>query len=170
MGSGGGYTPSDDDFETIKERVQRSMADTGDEGRGRNLFISFAHEDKAEVELFRGQARKESSELSFQDYSVRVPYDSEQAEYIRRQIRERIRRASVAVVYLSEASAQSKWVNWEIQEACRLGKGVVGVYKGDTPPSTVPRALAECGGEVVPWKHQSLMDAIERAAKNRSKE
>jgi hypothetical protein len=144
------------------------MSDGGDEGKGRNIFISFAHEDKADVELLRGQARKEDAELTFQDYSVRVPFDSEQAEYIRRQIRERIRRTSVTVVYLSESAARSKWVNWEVEEACRLGKGVVGVYKGDAPPQELPKSVRDCGAEVVPWKHKTLMDAIERAARNRT--
>ena len=170
MGGGGGYTPSDGDYESIRDRVQRSMSGGGDEGKGRNIFISFAHEDKADVELFRGQARKEDSELVFQDYSVRVPYDSEQAEYIRRQIRERIRRASVTVVYLSASAADSKWVNWEVEEACRLGKGVVGVYKGDAPPREIPAAVKKCDAEIVPWRHRDLMEAIERAAHTRTEE
>jgi hypothetical protein len=167
MGGGGRYLPSDQDYEAIKNRVRRSLGVAEESEKGRNVFISFAHEDKNDVELLRGQARRESSDLVFQDYSVRVPYDSDQAEYIRRQIRERIRRASVTVVYISTAAAESKWVNWEVAEACRLGKGVVAVYKGEAPPQTLPNAVRECGAEVVPWRHQALMDAIERAAANR---
>lgn len=164
MGGGGGYTPSDGDYESIRDRVRRSLAKGDAAAKGRNVFISFAHQDKAEVELFRGQAKNEGSDLIFQDYSVRVPYDSDKADYIRRQIRERIRRASVTVVYLSDQAARSEWVNWEVEEACRLGKGVVGVHKGESPPRVIPKAVRDCGAEIVPWRQKALMDAIERAA------
>jgi hypothetical protein len=168
VGGGGGYYPSDTEFARIGEVVRRQLEKAAEEG-DKNIFISFAYEDKNEVELLRGQAKNANSDLNFRDYSVKVPYDSEQAEYIRMRIRERIRACSVAVVYLSEHSATSKWVNWEIAEATRLGKGVVGMYKGTTPPRHLPPAIRECGAEVVPWSHQAMMAAIKRASERRTR-
>jgi len=41
------------------------------------------------VNLLRGQARNENSDLEFSDWSLSEPFDSKNAEYIKRGIRER---------------------------------------------------------------------------------
>jgi MTH538 TIR-like domain (DUF1863) len=61
-----------------------------------------------EVNLLRAHAKNENSDIEFNDHSVREPYDSERADYIRQKIGERIARASVTVACLSENTAQSR--------------------------------------------------------------
>ena len=46
-------------------------------------FLSFVKEDLELVSLFRGQAKLENSERDFHDYSVKEPFDSLNAAYIR---------------------------------------------------------------------------------------
>ena len=43
--------------------------------------------------------------MEFNDWSLRAPFDSERADYVREGIRERIRQASLTLVYLSEHTA-----------------------------------------------------------------
>jgi hypothetical protein len=74
----------------------------------------------------------------------------------------------VTLVYVSENTASSKWVDWEIRESLVLGKGVVAVYQGG-PPETLPTAIVENAITVVAWTHQGLRAAIEAADRNRSK-
>jgi len=50
------------------------MKDT--EPTKRNVFISFVAEDLNEVNLLRGQARNENSDLEFSDWSLSEPFDS----------------------------------------------------------------------------------------------
>src|SRR5260370_11745128 len=90
-----------------------------------NAFLSFAHEDLDEVNLLRGQAKNERTGIEFRDWSVREPYDSERADYIRQRISERIQQCSLTVVYLSSDSARSKWVEWEINESIAREKRVI---------------------------------------------
>ena len=106
-------------------------------------------------------------DLQFDDHSVKEPFDSTNADYIKRQIREKIDRCSVAVVYLSDKTASSKWVNWEIEESVKRGKGVVGVYKGDKTPANMPPAFQQNGCKAVKWEHAALMKAIEDASTKR---
>ncbi len=127
-----------------------------------NVFISFAAEDLNEVNLLRGQAKNENSDIEFNDWSLKSPFDSKNAEYIRRGIRERLRQTSVTIVFVSPAAAGSKWVNWEIEESLKLGKGVVGMYRGEKPPSKVPPALQQNKIRVVPWNHAELSAAIKK--------
>jgi len=122
------------------------------------------------VNLLRGQAQNENSELDFIDRSLRVPFDSDRAEYIRRGIRERIRQASVTICVVTDSTVHSKWVDWEIRESLRMGKGVVAMHPGAEKPSSVPRALIEHNIPIVPWHQSDLMVAIDLAASNRERQ
>lgn len=157
-GSGGGLGMSLGALAELESKAKRVLRE-GDTQR-RNIFISFAHEDLREVNLLRGQAKNASSELEFNDWSLREPFNSERAEYIRRGIRERIRQSSVTVVYVSGVTHKSQWVNWEIKETLSLGKRVVALHKGAAAPSRLPTALTENGIRPVQWTHDALMKAI----------
>ncbi len=164
MGGGG------NNYDTrIIDRLAKVAQDSFDkaEPEKRNVFISFVNEDLGDVNLLRGQAKNENNDLEFNDYSLKEPYDSEKAEYIKSGIRERIRQASVTVVYISENTHASKWVDWEARESRAQGKGIICVHKGDTAPSKLPRFVSELGIKVVQWKHKELSEAIEQAARNR---
>lgn len=126
----------------------------------RNVFVSFAQEDLNDVNMLRGQAKNQNSDLDFNDWSVQAPFDSKDADYIKRGIRERIRQSSMVLVYVSGHSAASKWVDWEIREAMTLGKAVVGVYKGDQAPASVPAVVRENRIKLVPWKMDQLSRAL----------
>lgn len=157
-GGGGGGGPTVKDLKKLQEQVRATVEAQG--GEKKNAFISFVEEDLDEVNLLRGQAKNEDKELDFSDWSVKVPYDSEKAEYIRLKIRERIRQCSVTIVYVSDATANSAWVNWEIQESVRLGKRVVAVHKGVTAPKRLPSAITENKISVIGWTDKGLAKAI----------
>jgi hypothetical protein len=109
-GGGGGSWSTLGDIRGLEQKAREAL-----QGGKRNVFISFATEDMNEVNLLRAQAKNENSDIEFNDHSVREPYDSERADYIRQKIGERIARASVTVVYLSENTAQSRWVEWVVE-------------------------------------------------------
>jgi hypothetical protein len=161
-GSSGGSIPSSD-IKSLEAKAKKWLAEAKSD-ISRHVFISFDHEDLDEVNLLRGQAKNEKVDLQFDDHSVKEPYDSSNADYIQRNIREKIDRCSVTVVYLTEKSASSKWVNWEIEESIKRGKGVIGVYSGDTPPSKIPIAFQENSCKAIKWEHEALMNAIENAS------
>ncbi len=147
-GGGGGGRRSLGDIRALEQRAKAAL-----QGGKRNVFISFAMEDLNEVNLLRAHAKNEKSDIEFNDYSVREPYDSQRAEYIRQKITERIERASVTVVYLSESTPQSKWVEWEVEKSLSLGKRVIATYASDKPPSKLPAWSSEKKISLVPWKN-----------------
>jgi hypothetical protein len=124
-------------------------------GANRNVFISFTNEDKPQVEMLRRQAQREDSALNFNDWSLRAPFDSERADYIRKGILERIRQSSVTLVYVSDQTAKSEWVNWEVEESIKLGKKVVGVHGGELPRK-LPPAIKKHGIRVIVWNLESI--------------
>ena len=157
-GSGGGDRIGPDQLIRLADRARSELGQAVQPSR-KNVFISFAHEDEDYVNLLRGQAANESTDLEFSDWSVKEAYDSNNGEYIRRQIRERLRHSSITLVYLSANAASSRWVDWEIRESLQLGHKVVCVYQGQ-PPTRVPPSVTEFGLACVAWRHDLLMGEI----------
>lgn len=145
-GGGGGGLNRLGDVRALEEKAKAAL-----QGGKRNVFISFATEDINEVNLLRAHAKNENSDIEFNDHSVRVPYDSERADYIKSKITERISRASVTVVYLSNETARSRWVKWEVEKSLELGKRVVAVHPGERFSGQSPSWLAGSSIKDVPW-------------------
>lgn len=144
-GGGGGGGGRLGDTRALEEKAKRVL-----QGGRKNVFISFAHEDMDEVNLLRGQSKNENSDIEFNDYSVKEPYDSDRAEYIKGKLIERINQSSTTVVYVSKDTASSRWVQWEVEKSLELGKRVVAVHAGKTAP-TLPKWIASNGIKIVPW-------------------
>lgn len=149
-GSSGGGWNTLGDIRALEQKAKDALQ----EGK-KNVFISFAMEDLDEVNLLRGQAKNEKNDIEFNDYSVREPYDSERAEYIKRKITERINRTSVCVVYLSKNTAQSDWVAWEVAKSTELGKRVIAVHSGISFTGKLPTWTKDRGIKIVPWSNLS---------------
>ncbi len=167
-GGGGGWTTTYGrvtDIDKLQDIARKELEKLAPEPRKR-VFLSFRGEDKTLVDLFRGQAKNENTDLDFIDFSLRVPLGSENAEYIKAGIRERIRQSSVTIVLITESTHTSSWVDWEIRESVRMGKGVIGVRLKDDSSIKIPDAIKEHGFEVVGWNHKEIRQAINEAAKN----
>ena len=149
------------------ERDTKQIIEEVDGGIKRNVFISFDSDDLADVNMLRGQAKNENSNIEFNDYSLKAPFNSENADYIKRGIRERIRQSSVTIVYVSDKTTDSEWVDWEIRESLAMGKGVLAMYKGDTRPRHLPKAIIENNIDILPWKQELINEAIQKQAENR---
>lgn len=150
MGGGGnGGSSSLGDTRQLEDRA-KEILQRGDSGCI-NVFISFAHEDLDAVNLLRGQARNENSDIEFNDLSVKEPFDSQRADYIKLKISERINRCSTTVVYLSSDTASSRWVSWEVEKSLELGKRVIATHSGEAAPGPLPNCLQPNNIKVVPW-------------------
>ena len=145
MGGSGGHGWNHlGDVESLEEVLRNSRV-----GDKRIVFISFATEDINEVNLLRTQAKSENGDIEFNDHSVRAPYYSERAKYIRRKLSERINRCSKTVVYLSVATANSRWVKWEVERSLELGKSIIAVHPGKNYSGWLPRWLQGNGITIV---------------------
>jgi len=91
-------------------------------------FLSFAEEDLDLVNLFRGQAKNRNGDLEFADFSVREPYNSTNAQYIKQQIAPKISGSSLTVCLYGPTTHTSSWVDWELTKALELSKPIMGVW------------------------------------------
>lgn len=146
-GGGGGDPRAIGDISDLEEKAKEELRS----GERRNTFISFDYDDADEVNLLRAQARNDKSDIEFIDRSVREPFNSDRIDYLKQKISERIKQASQTVVYVTDKTHKSDWVNWEINKSIELGKKVIAVHKGDTRPTKLPSAITDNSIDVVAW-------------------
>ena len=146
-----------------KRRAQETITSTSKEdGSGKyNVFISFYPEDLHEVNLLCAQIKNENSNIEFDDRSLRTSFNKKKSDHIKHDIREQIRQSSVTVVYVSDKTASSEWVDWEIRESLAMGKDVLAMHKGDTPPKRLPKAINENNIEVLSWNQHRINETIQ---------
>ena len=148
-----------------KRRSQETITSTKEDESGKyNVFISFCADDFHDINLLRTLLKNENNNIAFSDWSVRAPFNSEKSDHIKPSIRERIHQSSVTIVYVSDKTANSEWVDWEIRESLTQGKGVLAMHKGDTRPKHLPRAIVENNIKVLPWKQQLINEVIQEQA------
>jgi len=119
-------------------------------------FLSFVEEDLNVVNLFRGQAKNDNSDLEFADYSIKEPFDSRNADYIARGITDQLKLVSLTVCLYGPTTYTSKWVDWELRKSVELGKPIMGVcLYGDGRVRYYPAPLE--GRPRVNWNIQSIV-------------
>jgi hypothetical protein len=125
--------------------------------RIRNVFISFHAEDEEQVDLLREQAKNKKFDIEFRDYSVKEPFD----EKWKSQCREKISQTSMLIVMIGPKTAQREAVNWEINEAYRQGKKVIGVriYRNKNDP--VPKQLRDHNAPILKWNLKDIQRKLD---------
>ena len=136
-------------FDTATEEAQRA--------RLRNVFISFHVDDAAQVNLLRSQAKSQDFDIEFRDYSVKEPFD----EKWKTNCRERIAQTSMAICMIGEKTVERKAVIWELEEAYRQGKKVIGVriYRDKKHP--IPKPLQDNNAPIVEWNLKEISGLLE---------
>ncbi len=126
-------------------------------------FLSFVEEDLELVNLFRGQAKNKSSDLEFADYSVKVPFNSADADYIKRQIAPKISGSSLTMCLYGPSTYISDWVDWELRTALEVGRPIMGVWLySDGRIKYHPAALE--GHPRVGWDVDAIVATMRRLA------
>ena len=124
----------------------------------RNVFISFHVDDEHYVDLLRHQAKDNQFGLRFRDYSVKEPFD----ERWKTQCKERIAQTSALVCMIGSETANRKAVDWEIREAHRQGKKVIGVRVQRNANHPIPQALIDTDAEIVDWNLARISKKLEK--------
>ena len=79
---------------------------------------------------------------------------------IRQLITNKIRPAQVVIVISGMYAAYSDWIQYEIDEAVRMGKPIIGLYPWGQ--INAPRAVTSVADEMVRWNTDSIVNAIRR--------
>ena len=133
----------------------------------RRVFTSFDYDDIRQVQGFRLMLLNPRVALEFTDMSLRAEINSERGTYLRQQLRLKMQSCSVVLCLIGNATAWSEWVNWELEAAYEIHKGLCGVrLKGSR--GRVPQILSKLGAPIAQWDLSQVRAAIECAAARRS--
>jgi hypothetical protein len=133
----------------------------------RHVFISHHHADDQAVTDLTSLLSKKGYDI--RNSSIRAkPANRERLEIglvkpevIRRLLRMKISWAGKVVVLIGRETHSRPWVNWEIEEANRQGKRIVGVYERGGTEADIPPALEKYASAIVGWNSGCIMDAVD---------
>ncbi|MBK7878381.1 MAG: TIR domain-containing protein [Planctomycetes bacterium] len=129
----------------------------------KNIFISHVHKDDDLLPKLKDLISKAGMKVRDGSINSDKPNNANNPDYIKEKyLKPHIDWASTLVVLITHDTAQSKWVNWEIQYAIEQGKHVVGVFAQGATDADIPDALRTHGdAAVVGWQSERVVDAID---------
>ncbi len=133
----------------------------------RHVFISHHHADDAEVTNLTSLLSKSGHDV--RNSSIRAKPANQRRleqglvkdETIRRLLRMKISWAGTVVVLIGKETHSRPWVNWEIEQANKQGKRIVGVYVRGGTDADVPEAFEKYGSALVGWNSDNIIAAID---------
>lgn len=139
------------------------------ENKAKNVFVSHHGKDDAEVQKLRSLMDRHGYTLRNASIDSTKPNDAANDHYIKYDLlRPGINWAGTVIVLIGDETHTREWVNWEIEQAQKLGTRVVGVYinelKHENPP--LPEAFENYGDALVGWTGNRIVDAIEGRINN----
>ena len=108
------------------------------------------------VNLLRSQARDDRFPFEFRDYSVKEPFESRWKS----EVKNLIHLSSALIVAIGKNTHMSDAVNWEIDEAHRQEKQVIGILLHRDIDLEIPPAM-DVYDEVIYWNTDDIADMLE---------
>lgn len=133
----------------------------------RHVFISHHHKDDEHVtrmtELLKraGYDIRNSSIRAKPSNQSRLDQGVVGERTIKRLLRIKMTWASAVVVLIGKETHARPWVNWEIEQANRFGKRIVGVFTRGGTELDIPPAFEKYGTDLVSWNTDSIVAAID---------
>lgn len=133
----------------------------------KNVFISHHHKDDKSVTDF-------TKLLAGKDYSIRnssirvneknkdrLEKDQIPRKTLERLLSMKMKWAGTVVVLIGAKTHSREWVNWEIEEAAKQGKKIIGVFMHGGKDADIPENLEKFGDGLVGWNSEKIIDALE---------
>ncbi|WP_336833528.1 TIR domain-containing protein [Sphingobacterium siyangense] len=128
-----------------------------------NIFISHYYKDDDKVQKLKAKLKKSGYEV--RNFSVdstkhkdgRTPTK----QVIERYLRIRITLAKTFICVIGDKTHTRPWVDFEIKEAIRQGKQIIGIYNhGDKDKVIIPDALRRHGVDILGWNSTDKLGEI----------
>jgi len=130
----------------------------------RRVFISTDYENTNQARGFKLIPRNPNTNIEFVTRDLLSPVDSQNPDYIKASIKEKLNGTSVTVVLLGQNTGQSEWVRWEAEESYARGNGIIGIRLKGQDDAPVPQFLKDVGAKVVNWDPDIFEDEIDKSA------
>lgn len=133
----------------------------------RHVFISHHSRDDSDVGRLTDMLGR--SGIDARNSSLRLKQKNKERweqrripeKTLKRLLRMRIKWATTLVVLIGKDTHSRPWVDWEIREAAKQGKRIVGVFARGGGNADIPTAFEEFGHALEHWNSDSILRAID---------
>lgn len=129
-----------------------------------NVFISHYHKDEENIkkmkELLGTTYQFKNSSVTSEKFNR-----AQNPEYIKRLLRLRINWAGQFICLIGPETHNSEWVNYEIEQAHKKGKNIIGVFVRGASDVNIPEALNDYANAIVGWQSEKIIDALKGNSK-----
>jgi hypothetical protein len=136
----------------------------------RHVFISHRFVDDDSVDrltglLSRGGWDVRNSSIRLKQANIDRKNNGQVSDRaLERVLRRKITWAQSVIVVIGSTTSDSRWVKYEITEAHKQGKKIVGVYARGCTDAKVPAELESYATSIVAWNTNAIMQALDGSA------
>ena len=125
----------------------------------KNVFISHYHGDEESIKKLKDLI---GDKYELRNYSVTSEKfnNAKDDDYIKSLLRPLISKAGDFICLIGPHTHDSDWVNWEIEQAMKMGKNIVGVFCNGAADSDIPENLQKFASSIVGWRSDKIIDAL----------
>lgn len=127
----------------------------------KNVFVSHYTKDEENIQKLKDLLSSKGYEIKNSSIDSTKPNEATNPEYIKQLLRERISWAGKFICLIGPKTHEREWVDWEIEQANKQGKDIIGVYINGASDSDVPESFEKYGGPLVGWTAEKIIGALE---------
>jgi len=132
----------------------------------KNVFVSHYSKDEENIQKLKELLSTKGYVIKNSSIDSTKPNDASDPEYIKQLLRDRISWAGKFMCLIGPHTHEREWVDWEIEQAHKQGKEIIGVYIQDASDSDVPESFEKYGDALVGWTSDKIIGALERKIDN----
>lgn len=125
-----------------------------------NLMISHSWHYEEHYEKVVNWLNEGLGKSEWKNLSVRAdnPLDTETDEELKEKLSNRVRLSSAIIVLTGMYAFYSRWIDYEIDEAIRMNKVIIGVRPWGQ--ERIPKKISENATVMVGWNKNSVVNAV----------
>lgn len=102
------------------------------------------------------------TDIQWANYSVPIenPIDTNKKRELKQKLTNKIALSNVVIILAGMYAAYSEWIDYEIDEAVRMGKYIIGVRPWSQ--ERIPKKVQDNATIMVGWNSKSVTDAIKK--------
>lgn len=132
----------------------------------KNVFISHYHKDDPQLQRLKERFAQKGYNIrnSSIDSTKHKPRTQKPSDaVVKRLLQMRINWAGTFICLISDRTHTRPWVDYEIEQAAKLGKQIIGIYAhGSMQSADLPKNFEKYGGQTFGWNSvDKMIDAIE---------
>ena len=127
----------------------------------KNVFISHYGKDDESVQSLKRLLKENGYNLRNSSIDSTKSNEASNENYIKSLLRDGIRWAGNVIVLIGPHTHKRDWVNWEIDQANKQGKSIIGVFLQGAMDSEIPENFEKYGNALVGWNSNKIVNALD---------